>query len=138
MNSACKELDYIRSVMDENHLSLTWIADELNRMLRAKIWNRQKVYSVKHTLKEINISTYKLFKKLFDKYNFTAPHNEELHPLIDSVTDLALQSTIINKETVLAMIDGELSFDEREKIITEIKIAVNLLKRAEEEIRKTK
>jgi hypothetical protein len=117
------EQQYISSVIKEHELGLTWIAQRLGRT-----WDKQRVHRVLWENKDLTISEFKAFMKVFEKHNFHLPEDYNQN-VLNQVAELSRDSAELVSNTIAALQDFHLS-------VTEIADALLDCKKIEQRLHK--
>jgi len=123
----CKELDYIRTVIVNHDLSLTWLAKQIG-----KGWTKQRLHYILNNGKDISVTAYDAIRTVLDKYNFTLSDFDEERTLLVHTAMLNEQSAHLVNQTLDAFTDHQLKKKEKADIrltITEIKSRLEKLEK---------
>jgi hypothetical protein len=97
------EQQYIISVIKEHELGLTWIAQRLGRS-----WDKQRVHRVLWENKDLTISEFKAFMRVFEKHNFKLPEDYN-QSVLNQVAEISKESAELVSSTIAALSDFQLS-----------------------------
>jgi hypothetical protein len=120
----CKEIDYIRKVIENYELSPSWLCKQLGNG-----WTKQRLNYLLNCGKEISSSAYRELRIVFDKYNFVIDDFEPLKKLEVISDQINLESAHLVHDTINAIEDHTLTDPEKADILLDIKHIENRIEK---------
>lgn len=88
----CQEINYIRAVIDNYDVSLTWLAKRINEKYIHAGMTKQRLSYIKECGKEISTTLYKQIRSIFDEHNFILSDFDHAGIITKEVSQLNLES----------------------------------------------
>ena len=116
----CQEINYIRAVIDNHDISLTWLAKKINKKFPGAGMTKQRISYIKESGKEISTTLYKQFRTIFDEYNFKVSDFDHIPEVSEMVSELNTESAKLVADTITDINDNILTDTERADLLLDI------------------
>lgn len=121
-----KEIDYLKKVIADYDISLTWLAKQIGSG-----WTKQRLYYILNNGKDISVSNYLEIRRVLDKHGFTLKDYDD-SSILKLSGNLNIETTELVNDAIKAYEDKVLTDAEKNDLKMDILIIeqrINKLKK---------
>lgn len=129
----CTEINYIRAVIDNYDISLTWLAKQINKKFHSglPIMTKQRLSYIKECGKEISTTLYKEIRSILDEHNYKLSDFDESHLIGKMVAELNSESAELVSTTMKALENNVVDETERADLMLQAELIKQRLNKIE-------